>query len=117
MSQALFSIIKKNFPNDYAPEAYQFLLEALEYTVSKLPEKRHVSGRELSEGIRDYAKDSFGPMVLTVFNQWGLYKTDDFGEIVFRLISIGLMSKSDSDKKSDFSNLFEFKEVFLNANV
>ena len=70
----------------YSPEAYQFVMEALSCTVKKIGERRHLTGRELLEGIRDLALDSWGLMARPVLNSWGVNSTDDFGEIVFSLI-------------------------------
>ena len=33
---------------------------------------RHVTGQELLEGIRQQALTDFGPMVITVFEEWGV---------------------------------------------
>jgi len=96
----------------YAVEACYFLFEALNYTQQKLERETHVTGQELSEGIRDYALDQFGMMALAVFESWGVSKTDDFGEIVYLLIAHSLMSKTDEDSKDDFSGVFDFREAF-----
>ena len=39
-------------------------------------------------------------------------RTDDFGEIVFRLISVDLLQKTADDRKEDFYGLYEFEEAF-----
>ena len=96
----------------YKREAYQFVSEALEFTVGRLPERRHVSGSELSEGIRDYALEQFGPLAREVFLSLGIRSTNDFGEIVFNLIKIGIMSKTQDDRPEDFHNLYDFNSVF-----
>ena len=75
----------------YAEGSYFFLREALDFTVKALKKpaegpERHVTGQELSEGIRQYALQEFGPMTLTVLRAWGLQRTEDFGEIVFNLV-------------------------------
>ncbi len=100
------------FCSPYEPEAYAFLLEAVDHCLKKLKVKRHVSGAELLEGIRDYGMLQFGPMVKEVFNHWGIRRTDDFGVIVFRLIDIGLLSRSETDSQEDFNNVYDFNEVF-----
>ena len=46
-----------------------------------------MTGQELCEGIRQLALKAFGPMVPTVFEYWGVRKTDDFGEMVWKLIT------------------------------
>jgi uncharacterized repeat protein (TIGR04138 family) len=91
--------------------------EALDFT-SKLLEKpadgpkRHVSGTELLEGIRRYALQEFGPMSLTVLNTWGITTTADFGEIVFHLVEVGLLGKTEEDRREDFADGYNFHEAF-----
>ena len=96
----------------YGVEACYFLFDALHYTQQKLERETHVTGQELSEGIRDYALEQFGMMALAVFESWGISKTDDFGEIVYLLIAHSLMSKTEEDSKEDFSGIYDFQEAF-----
>ena len=101
----------------YDVEAYLFVREALDYTVKELKkpesgEDRHVSGQELSEGIRRYALSQFGPMALTVLNSWGVKRTDDFGEIVFNLIEVGELGMREEDRREDFSSVYDFDIAF-----
>ena len=35
-----------------------------------------------------------------------------FGEVVFSLVDAGLLSKQDSDQKSDFADVYDFQEAF-----
>src|SRR6266705_3587435 len=63
----------------YKPNAYRFTLDAVHHTVDHLREIRHVTGGELLVGIRDLALTRFGPMAKTVFEQWGIGTTEDFG--------------------------------------
>jgi uncharacterized repeat protein (TIGR04138 family) len=49
-------------------------------------------------------------MAKCVLNQWGIRSTGDFGEIVFGLIEIGQMRKTDSDRREDFDDVFNFDE-------
>ncbi|MBN1558372.1 MAG: hypothetical protein JW951_09530 [Lentisphaerae bacterium] len=101
----------------YDPEAYFFIREALDYTV-KLYNKpregagRHVSGRELLEGLRRYALKEYGPMALTVLRRWGVSSTDDVGEIVFNLVACKRLGKTDSDSREDFHNGYDFRDAF-----
>lgn len=101
----------------YPRDAYLFVREALDYTqkaVGKSPrdEMRHVSGQELLHGIRDYALKQFGPMVPTVFEEWGIRACGDFGEIVFNLVENHLLAKTDKDSREDFRNGYDFAEAF-----
>ena len=52
-------------------------------------------------------------MAKIVLNDWGITKTDDFGEIVYNLIEIGLMKKSDSDCKEDFNGAYDYQTAFI----
>jgi uncharacterized repeat protein (TIGR04138 family) len=101
----------------YNVEAYRFLFETLDHMLGKRKERRHVSGAELSLGVRDFAIERFGFLAHTVFDQWGVHKTDDLGEMVYHLIDAGLMSKTDEDKQSDFNGIYDFHEAFDGAFV
>lgn len=103
-------LVKRN-PR-YKADAYEFLMQALHFTQKKLNRKGHVTGRELSEGIKEYALEKFGPMARTVFEHWGITKTEDFGELVFNMVENNLMSKTDKDSKEDFRGIYDFKEAF-----
>lgn len=96
----------------YRREAYHFVFEALDFTIKKIGQRRHVGGQELLEGVREYAIKQFGMLARMVFNSWGVYKTDDFGEIVFNLVKAGLMGKTDRDSKDDFKDGFDFDQAF-----
>ena len=52
-------------------------------------------------------------MAKTVLNSWGLKETLDFGEVVYNLIDIGMMRKSESDSKEDFAGVYDFDSVFV----
>ena len=98
--------------DQYKFEAYSFVLAALHHTVSKLPKARHITGRELLEGIREYALEQFGALARTVLNYWGIFKTQDFGKIVFALVEVGVLRKQPEDKLEDFANVYDFKQAF-----
>lgn len=102
----------------YKTDAYLFVFEALDHTVSKIvKEKRHVSGKELLEGVRQVAIKQFGPLTKMVFNSWGVYATDDFGEIVFNLVNKSLMGKTETDSKEDFKGIYNFDQVFGQIDI
>jgi uncharacterized repeat protein (TIGR04138 family) len=101
----------------YHRDAYLFVREGLDYTQRPMAkasrnEVRHVSGQELLNGLRKYAVDQFGPMTLTVLNEWGIHRCEDFGEIVFRMVDFGLLSKSEADSREDFKGVYDFEEAF-----
>ena len=76
----------------YSRNAYYFVLDALDWTIAELGrdekagEERHVGGRELLLGIKEYASLQFGPMAPLVFERWGVRRSSDFGEVVFNLV-------------------------------
>ena len=101
----------------YSAESYYFLREALDFTVKALKKPvdgpdRHVTGKELTDGIRQYVLQEFGPMALTVLRTWGIQRTEDFGEIVFNLVESGKLGKTDKDTRADFANGYDFFETF-----
>jgi len=98
--------------NRYDIQAYLFVFEALEFTLKRIGKRRHVTGQELLAGIKDFALANFGAMGRSVFTQWGVSETADFGRIVFSLVEAGLMSKTDADKLDDFAGGFDFVDVF-----
>jgi uncharacterized repeat protein (TIGR04138 family) len=102
--------------------AYYFIRKALDYTVKELGEDKtrkshHVSGQELLEGIRTYALDQFGPLTMTVFDEWNVTRCSDFGDIVFNLVEYGVLGKTDTDRREDFSDGYDFKSAFLQPFV
>jgi len=100
----------------YRRDAYLFVRDALDFTQKTAPRERregfHVSGQELLAGIRDYALTQFGPMAITVLEEWGITRCEDFGEIVFNVVEAGLFSKTDRDSREDFQNGYDFDEAF-----
>ena len=100
----------------YAPEAFLFLHDGLMRTLKQIQETekkpRQITGAELSDGLRRFALEQFGPLALTVLNRWGLRATRDFGEIVFLLLEAGLLGKTEEDKIEDFDDLYDFDDAF-----
>jgi uncharacterized repeat protein (TIGR04138 family) len=101
----------------YKREAYNFVRECLEYTQKMIgrpstEEVRHVSGRDLLEGMKRYALEQYGPMVPTVLSEWGIHRCEDVGEIVFKMVDASLLAKTDTDSREDFKAAYEFEEVF-----
>ncbi len=99
--------------------AYYFVRKALDFTVGEMTsedevkESNHVSGPELLEGIRKYALDQYGPLALTVFDEWNIKRCSDFGDIVFNLVDYGVLGKTDKDQREDFSGGYDFRKAFL----
>jgi uncharacterized repeat protein (TIGR04138 family) len=96
----------------YNERAYVFVLAALEFAQTRLPARRHLSGGELAWACRDLALEQFGMLASAVLTHWGIHTTEDFGQIVFRLIDVGLLAQQPDDRLEDFERVYEFAEVF-----
>ena len=96
----------------YHKESFIFILAAIEYTLSRLSERRHLTGQEFSKGIGEYAREQYGYLAKTVLAHWGITSTRDYGEIVYLLIGIGLMSKTEEDTIDDFFDVYDFAKEF-----
>lgn len=97
--------------------AYIFIREVLDFTVEHLDKplhgpERNVTGQELLECIRLYALQEFGPLARRVFSEWGIERTEDFGDIVFNLVEQGVLGKTPRDSKNDFRNGYDFTQAF-----
>ena len=114
-------------------EAYWFVREALAFAADSMElesegfddseveieaqmhrarRERHLTGQQLCEAIRQYSLNQFGYMAKVVLKNWNIDKTDCFGDIVYNMISAGLMKKSSRDKRAHFNNVYSFDEVF-----
>jgi len=88
------------------------VLEALHSVIAGLTEPRHITGRELADGVRGLALRQFGPMARTVLEHWGIHATEDMGRVVFAMVEHGILVKQDEDRLEDFRDLFDFEEAF-----
>jgi uncharacterized repeat protein (TIGR04138 family) len=101
----------------YLSDGYFFLREALDHTQkivgkAKKGEIRHVTGQELLSGIREYALSQYGPMTLTVLEEWGIHSCEDFGEMVFNMVANNLLAKTEKDSREDFKDGYSFDDAF-----
>lgn len=108
-----------DLPCHYPPEAYDFVQRGLSHTVHKVfgPTKnpkanRHVTGQQLCLGLREYALGQWGFLAGAVLERWNITATVDFGRIVFHLIELGQMQKTDDDTLDDFRNVYDFRAAF-----
>ena len=109
-------------------DAYQFVREGLSFAQEVLhmgeespppdaedvdaPPERHLTGQQLCLAIREYASEQYGLMAKTVLNSWGIYSTSDIGDIVYNLIEVKLMKKSEDDRREDFNDVYDFDQAF-----
>ncbi|MCA9050206.1 MAG: hypothetical protein KDA89_15830 [Planctomycetaceae bacterium] len=103
----------------FHPNAYEFVFSALRHAQEKLgrdhsaAQTGHISGAELLDGVRDLARQHFGLLAISVFTDWGIHSTEDFGRIVFELIEKGEMRKTDDDRLEDFVDVYDFHKAFV----
>ena len=101
----------------FSRDAYLFVRDALDFTQKLIGKEsrgtiRHVSGQELLDGLRQFALQQFGPMAVTVFEEWGVRNSRDFGEIVFNMVEASLLAKTEKDSRDDFQNGSDFTDAF-----
>lgn len=101
------------------PDAFEFVRQGLSHTVQTIhgdvcgdDETRNVTGQQLCLGLRDFAIKQYGLLARTVLERWGITRTDDFGRIVFAMVEIGLMRKTEDDRMEDFRGVYDFEEAF-----
>jgi uncharacterized repeat protein (TIGR04138 family) len=132
--QAMYNLLQSD-PR-FKFEAYQFVREALAYAheqmlaatpAPKSPDAKsdtddssatggftghHITGQQLCEACRQYGLQQYGYLTAMVLASWGVRSTSDFGEIVYNLISIEQMRKSESDRREDFDDVYSFDTAF-----
>jgi uncharacterized repeat protein (TIGR04138 family) len=104
--------------SSYHPNAFKFVYSALRFTQEQLGRDRrsevsgHITGPELLEGLRKLALQHFGMLSISVFRNWGVTSTADFGHIVFEMIEAGEMRRTPHDQLSDFFDIYDFEKAF-----
>src|SRR3954468_18704647 len=89
-----------------------FVLGALEFCQQRLPERRHISGKELALACRDLALEKFGVMARLVLEHWGIRRTSHHGDVVFTLVELELLMSQATDSRDEFSDVFDFDQAF-----
>jgi len=101
----------------YTADAYGLVRESLDFTQRRANKKtrgrlRHVSGPELLDGVREYVLQEYGPLAITVLEEWGIRSTRDIGQIVFNMVENRLLAKTEQDSLADFDERYDFEEAF-----
>ena len=121
MAKELMSIARDT---KYPLEAFLFVQRGLDFTVRRIhgdpveiddddeQPDRHVSGRDLCFGLRDFALEEYGMLARTVLRRWNIHRSEDFGQIVFTMVEAGVMQKTDDDTIEDFCRVLDFSEAF-----
>jgi len=104
-------------------EAYHFVIEALQFTVANNKEQadddtpRHLHAHELLSGLVKYGAEKFGLLSDTVFRQWGIKDNTDIANIVYQMIELEMLKKSESDSFDDFENAPELYDALHNCSA
>ncbi|GAB5497005.1 MAG: hypothetical protein Phyf2KO_20850 [Phycisphaerales bacterium] len=111
----------------FSPQVFEFVRDGLQHASEMsargrqeemvADDSRHVSGQELCLGLRDLAIRRYGPLARTVLGHWNVHSTDDFGKVVFALIDVGILRKTDEDSMDDFVSVYEFDEAFAEGEL
>ena len=96
----------------YKLGAYEFVLNGLEFYLTRLGEKRHVSGQELAVGLLNFAHKQFGPLAESVLDNYGITTTEDLGNLVYNMIELNVMSKQEEDSLDHFTGVVSFSTFF-----
>ena len=111
LADSVMDRLRQRYPC-YHETAYLFILSGLHFTIERLGEPRHITGRELAEGCRDLAIERWGLMARSVLDYWGIRSTRDLGAIVFALVECGVLVKQEEDTMDDFDTVFDFADAF-----
>lgn len=107
----------------YPPAAFEFLHRGVQHSSERVhgpvqsDKPRHVSGKQLCEGLRELAVNQWGPLAPLVLSTWNIRETRDFGEMVFLLSELGVLSLQAEDKRSDFDNVYDFRDAFSRYEI
>lgn len=115
--EELEEIAKTALGGTVKPHALGFVGSALEYALRGQKQRRHITGKELCEAVRDLAAREYGLMAKEVLNEWGIDSTETIGRIVFALVDAKKMSKTDEDTLTDFNRVFDFESAFSPAAI
>ncbi len=107
----------------YPRSAYNLLPAALDYTVRNVhrhcraqggdDQPQHVTGKQLSEGFRDYMLSVYGPFAKDILDDLSIRRTRDIGELVYNLIKVGAFGRTEKDRIEDFDEVYDFEEAFV----
>ena len=116
-TEMMLTLIVASDPR-YSKAAYLFVREGLGRTQTmfwepgKSGKPGHVSGAQLLESLREFAIETYGKRAKAQLNSWGIFKCEDFGEIVFNLVEAQLLAKQEGDTKADFQGGYNFDTAF-----
>ena len=118
-------IIRKICEEDdtFPPMAYCFVRDSVHKALDNIVKaKRHnifadddppdIKGADLCRFFRDTLINRFGPSAIDVLDTWNIKRTSDFGKIIYQLIDVKILGKSENDSIEDFDDVYDFTEAF-----
>ncbi len=102
-AEAVEAIIKQH--PQYHTEAYFYMHRAMERASSHFSsngQRRHLSAEELYLACCTQALEEYGPLAIKVLENWGIHSAQDMGQIVYKLIEVGIFSSQPEDRLEDF---------------
>ena len=119
-------IIRKICEEDdtFPPMAYCFVRDSVHKALDNIAKAKRqnlfadddppdIKGADLCRFFRDTLINRFGPSAIDVLDTWNIKQTNDFGKIVYKLISVEILGKSERDSIEDFDNVYDFIEEFV----
>ena len=119
-------IIRKICEEDdsFPPMAYCFVRDSVHKALENIAKAKRelrfndeeppdIQGADLCRFFRDTLINRFGPCAIDVLDTWNIKKTSDFGKIVYKLISVEILGKSENDSVEDFDDVYDFTEEFV----
>ena len=102
------------FPQD----AILFVLEAIQYTPQYHGDEpgdldqppRRCSAQELCRAFVLYAKDTYGENYVEVLQEWGICRSEDVGQLVYKLREIGSIESDKGETLADFDGQFNLDQ-------
>ena len=92
--------------------AYLFVLGALEYCQQRLPERRHITGRELALGVPRSRPGPLRRHGAARPRALGDSQLADIGDVVFTLVDLELLMSQPTDTRDEFAEVFDFDQAF-----
>ena len=105
----IYEICKKDAR--YKPDAYEFTLFALQYAIAANGTKAHISCRQMTVSYVTVVVLNFGVMARFVLEAWGTLNERDLGNVIFNMIGVGLLDKTDDDTIEEFDPAASLTEM------
>jgi uncharacterized repeat protein (TIGR04138 family) len=114
MNEEFYHIVSQICLKDsrYHGDAYEFVMEALNFAQKKFKKEKHINGMQFLEGIKALLLKKFGPMTIPILDYWGVKNTEDFGNIVYNLEKYKVIAKDEDDQYETFKDVYDFQKVF-----